>query len=242
MIRPDRVWPVAILLSAAFVGALAVGGAGPPLQPIATLAFLAVCPWMAVIRLLQLEDVLTELTLAVAFSIALGSLVAGIMLYAGLWSSTWALGLLLGVSVIGAAWQLRPARHREITIPLNEYQNSGVSGTATLAADGRATRVAMELSGEQVTGNHPTYIHTGTCADFDPDPTYPLTAVILSDVSNAGVSETTVEDVRLRDLLASDYVILVHKSAEELTNYFVCGDIKSDSRTGGSRNDTAAIV
>jgi hypothetical protein len=110
MIRPDRAWPVAILLSAAFVGALAVGGAGPPLRPIATLGFLAVCPGMAIIRLLQLEDVLTELTLAVALSIALASLVAGTMLYVGWWSPMWALGLLLGVSVIGAACQLRPAQ------------------------------------------------------------------------------------------------------------------------------------
>jgi len=110
MIRPDRVWPVAIMLSAAFVGALAVGGAGPPLRPIAILGFLAVCPGMAIIRLLQLEDVLTELTLAVALSIALDSLVAGTMLYVGWWSPSWALGLLLGVSVLGAACQLRPAR------------------------------------------------------------------------------------------------------------------------------------
>ena len=100
----------------------------------------------------------------------------------------------------------------------------------------------MKLSGEQLTGNHPTHIHTGTCADFDPNPTYPLTTVILDDVSDAGISETTVENVRLRDLLASDYVILVHKSAEELTNYFVCGDIKADGGTGGSLSDAAAVV
>ncbi len=110
MIRSDRVWPVAIMLSAAIVGALAVGGTGSPLRPIVTLGFLTVCPGMAIIRLLQLEDVLTELTLAVAFSIALDSLVAGTMLYVGWWSPRWALGLLLGVSVIGAACQLRPAR------------------------------------------------------------------------------------------------------------------------------------
>jgi hypothetical protein len=110
MIRPDRAWPIAIMLSAALVGVLAVGGVGSPFRPIATLGFLAVCPGMAIIRLLQLEDVLTELTLAVAFSIALDSLVAGTMLYAGWWSPGWALGLLLGVSVIGAACQLRPAR------------------------------------------------------------------------------------------------------------------------------------
>jgi hypothetical protein len=126
-----------------------------------------------------------------------------------------------------------------LSIPLKEYENSGVSGTATLEATDGGTHVEMSLRGEPVTGNHPTHIHTGTCADFDPNPTYPLTTVILSDVSDAGVSETTVEDVRLRDLLDADYVILVHKSAEELTNYFVCGDIKADGRTGGGRNDAA---
>jgi hypothetical protein len=126
-----------------------------------------------------------------------------------------------------------------LSIPLKEYENSGVSGTATLEATDGGTHVEMSLRGEPVTGNHPTHIHTGTCADFDPNPTYPLTTVILSDVGDTGVSETTVEDVRLRDLLDSDYVILVHKSAEELTNYFVCGDIKADGRTGGGRNDAA---
>jgi hypothetical protein len=84
----------------------------------------------------------------------------------------------------------------------------------------------FEANTQHGCGNHPTHIHTGTCANFDPDPTYPLTTVILEDVSDVGVSETTVEEVRLRDLLRADYVILVHKSPEELTNYFVCGDIK----------------
>ncbi len=118
------------------------------------------------------------------------------------------------------------AQEDSITISLREYQRSGVSGSATLTADEQNTRVVMELSGDPVTGNHPTHIHTGTCADFDPDPTYPLTTVILDEVSDEGVSDSTVEDVSLESLLGADYVILVHKSAEELTNYYVCGDIK----------------
>ncbi len=118
------------------------------------------------------------------------------------------------------------AQEDSITISLQEHQSSGVSGSATLTADERDTHVAMELSGDPVTGNHPTHIHTGTCADFDPDPTYPLTTVILDEVSDEGVSDSTVEDVSLESLLDDDYVILVHKSAEELTNYYVCGDIK----------------
>lgn len=119
-----------------------------------------------------------------------------------------------------------------VTIPLNEYKNSGVSGTATLTGTDGDTRVVMELRGEPVTGEHPTHIHTGTCADFDPDPTYPLTTVILDPVSDEGVSETQVEGVRLRDLLADDYVVLVHKSAQELTNYYVCGDVKVNAEDG----------
>jgi hypothetical protein len=132
--------------------------------------------------------------------------------------------------------------NRSLTIPLNEHENSGVSGTATLTAEGENTRVAMELSGDPLTGDHPTHIHTGTCRNFDPDPLYPLTTVILDEVNDEGVSETTVEDVRLRELLRDDYVILVHPSAEELFPELVCGDIKADGGTGGSRNAAAAVV
>ena len=85
------------------------------------------------------------------------------------------------VALAVAAFQ-RPSAAQDndgITIALNEYENPGVSGTAALTAMGGDTRVSMELSGEPVTGNHPTHIHTGTCTDFDPDPTYPLTTVIL---------------------------------------------------------------
>jgi hypothetical protein len=132
--------------------------------------------------------------------------------------------------------------NRSLTIPLTERENSGVSGTATLTAEGENTRVSMELSGDPLTGDHPTHIHTGTCRNFDPDPLYPLTTVILDEVNDEGVSETTVEDVRLRDLLDADYVILVHPSAEELYPELVCGDIKADGGTGGSRDDAAAVV
>lgn len=148
------------------------------------------------------------------------------------WTSCWR--VIVPVALLGlmvAAFQPMAAAQDEesITIPLKEYKNSGVSGTATLTASSVDTRVSMLLSGDPVTGNHPTHIHTGTCDNFDPNPTYPLTTVILNEVSEVGTSDTTVEGVRLQDLLRSDFVILVHKSAEELTNYYVCGDIKASA-------------
>ena len=122
-----------------------------------------------------------------------------------------------------------------ITVELQEFEDSGISGTATLTAtDDGGTQVSMELQGEELDGDHPTHIHTGTCDDFDPDPLYPLETVELSAVSQEGISETTVEDVLLGapvavrgSLRAGDYVILVHQSPEELTNYLVCGEISS---------------
>ena len=141
---------------------------------------------------------------------------------------------------LSCAALLRPVAAQDdgrLTIPLNENENSGVSGTATLAAEGENTRVSLELSGDPVTGDHPSHIHTGTCADFDPDPLYPLTTVILDEVSDEGESDTTVEDVALDDLLADDHVILVHPSAEELYPEWVCGDIKADAGGGDEQAD-----
>ena len=162
------------------------------------------------------------------------------------WStSLWRAIVLAAFVVIAASTLGAPVaaqNNDSITIPLNEHENSGVSGTATLTAEGENTRVAMELSGDPLTGDHPTHIHTGTCRNYDPNPLYPLTTVILDEVNDEGVSETTVEGVRLRELLPEDYVILVHPSAEELFPELVCGDIKTDGDTGGGRDDAAATV
>lgn len=113
----------------------------------------------------------------------------------------------------------------QVTIPLNEYQGSGVSGIASLSAVGNYVQVSLRLEGMPIVGEHPAHIHTGTCEDFDPNPIFPLTTVDLGVIDGQGGSRSLVQDVSLRDLLADNYVIVVHKSAEELTSYFICGDI-----------------
>ncbi len=123
----------------------------------------------------------------------------------------------------------------ELTIALKEYQGSGVSGWATLTPTKDGLRVTMAVEGKAVTGNHPSHIHTGTCKDFDPNPLYPLTTVILDPLTDDGESQTAVDEVTLDELLDDDYVILIHKSAEELTEYFVCGDIKESNAVTGPK-------
>jgi hypothetical protein len=85
----------------------------------------------------------------------------------------------------------------------------------------------MELRAQELDGNHPTHIHTGTCDNFDPNPLYPLETVVLSPVNREGISDSHVEDVSLASLRSGEFVILVHQSPEELTNYLICGEIGS---------------
>jgi hypothetical protein len=113
-----------------------------------------------------------------------------------------------------------------ITVELQEFENSGISGTAVMTGDGGdGVHVSMELVGQELDGNHPTHIHTGTCSNFDPSPIYPLETVNLNPVNREGVSESDVADTTLEELQNGEFVILVHQSPEELTKYLICGEI-----------------
>lgn len=127
------------------------------------------------------------------------------------------------------------AQDDELTVDLNELNDSGVSGTATLTDNGDGT-TTVSITVEGATGGHPAHIHEGTCDDLDPNPTYPL-----EDVDADGVSETDI-DVTLEDLLASPYAINLHESATNLGTYVACGEIaaadEGDDDAAGDDDDT----
>ncbi len=109
-------WPLTILASAAAVAsAMAFLAPGNPVRLIVGFWFLLVCPGMAVIRLFGIEDRVTEWTLAAALSLALDTIVAGAMLYAGMWSPQATLLTLIGVCVVGAFLQIAGAFRSERT-------------------------------------------------------------------------------------------------------------------------------
>ena len=71
---------------------------------------------------------------------------------------------------------------------------------------------------------HPAHIHAGTCAELDPNPTYPLNDVTQVADSEVATSTTTI-DATLDELLASPFAINAHESAENIETYIACGDI-----------------
>ncbi len=123
--------------------------------------------------------------------------------------------LALGLTVVGTS-----AQSNTVTVTLQEQNNSGQQGTATLVDAGNGkTTVTINLSnGSSVP--QPAHIHKGTCANLDPKPAYPLTSVVN------GASETTV-DASLSELTSEQYAINVHKSAAEVTTYVACGNISA---------------
>jgi uncharacterized membrane protein len=96
-------WPAAIIASGLF--SLAVVGLDVKFsfRPVLLLWFFTVCPGMAWVRLLDVEDVALRWTLAIAASLLVDLLVAIPMLYFHLWSPVWALVLIAVIAGVGVS-------------------------------------------------------------------------------------------------------------------------------------------
>ena len=77
-----------------------------PVRAILSLVFFLVCPGMAFVQLLRIEDWIVEFTLAVALSIALTTLASEAMLYADAWSPVTAGLSFVGLTLLGSLIQL----------------------------------------------------------------------------------------------------------------------------------------
>jgi Cu/Zn superoxide dismutase len=130
---------------------------------------------------------------------------------------------LVGVTAAAAA-QGQPQ-----TLQMTAQNNSGISGTATLTESGGRTHVEIKLSGAGA-GPQPAHIHAGSCAQLDPTP-----AFTLQNVTN-GTSTTDV-NATIAMLTESPHAVHVHKSADELSVYVACADIKPGTlpRTGDAQ-------
>ena len=115
-----------------------------------------------------------------------------------------------------------PAEQEPVTVELEEQNDSGQSGEATLTPEGEQTRVALQVENPPSVPQ-PVHIHDGTCEELDPTPKYPLEN--LTD----GTSETVV-DVPLSELQAGEFAINAHASEADPGTYVSCGAVPS----GGS--------
>jgi len=107
-----------------------------------------------------------------------------------------------------------------LTLALEEQNDSGISGEVELSPTSEgALEVEIEVDGSDG-GPHPAHIHEGSCDDLNPEPAFPLEDVV------DGESQTTVE-ISVEDLVATEYAVNVHESAENADVYVACADVRS---------------
>lgn len=98
-------WPI-IIFCGALLMTLSVA-MDWTIRPWVTFGFVLFCPGMALVRFMRLPDLLTEVGLAVAASMAITVMGLQLMLYLRFWSPITALYLLIGFCCISAVIQLR---------------------------------------------------------------------------------------------------------------------------------------
>ena len=126
---------------------------------------------------------------------------------------------MLGIAALAAGCQgaASPAPGR--TFQLQTLNDSGVSGTVTLAPTGADRTLVTVAVSFGANADMPAHIHPGSCAELVPQPRFPL-----ENVKN-GQSSTTVA-VPMADLLKGDLAVNLHRSADDMRTYTACADLR----------------
>jgi hypothetical protein len=102
----DRGISLAIGAVALLAGLLFANEADNGLRTAVAVVFLLLGPGLAFVRLLRLNDPVTELTLSVAASLGIETVVATALLVTGLWSAGTALAMLILFTLAGVGLRL----------------------------------------------------------------------------------------------------------------------------------------
>jgi hypothetical protein len=121
-----------------------------------------------------------------------------------------------GLALVVAACQ--GATGPSTVVQLRTLNNSGVTGTVTLADIGE-DRTQVEVRVEPA-GNldMPAHIHPGSCDDLIPQPQYPLENVVNG-------TSTTVVRASVADLTGGGLAVNLHRSNQDLQTYTACSDL-----------------
>ena len=112
MTRLGRPWPAVIVGSCVAVAACNWLAVGQPVRSIFVFWFFLICPGLAIVGVLDIQDRLAEAVVAIGLSLALDTGVAIVMVLARIWSPDAGLGVLIGISLLGAAAQMELYRRR----------------------------------------------------------------------------------------------------------------------------------
>jgi hypothetical protein len=125
--------------------------------------------------------------------------------------------LAVGALAAGAGGSTPAVAQAPPVVTVAAQASSGVWGSAWMAdLGGGRTRVDVRLTPDS--GDYPTHIHDGPCANPNPAPRY-----ALADVQNG--ASTTELSVPVADLTRAPMSINVHRSPQDIATIVACGDL-----------------
>jgi uncharacterized membrane protein len=104
-VRQRLVWPGIIVALAIVLNMMMVAQITGLARVLIALIFLLVCPGMAFLPLLHIQDRTTEFAIGIGLSLVANMLVTLLMVYANIWSIQLGMALILGLSAIGVILQ-----------------------------------------------------------------------------------------------------------------------------------------
>ena len=127
-----------------------------------------------------------------------------------------------------------PAAGSTVTVSLNEENDSGQSGFATLQPSGDSTVVTLSVSSGLKGISQPIHIHDGSC-DTLGGVAYALTGVLDG-------RSVTIVDTAIDNVLDGGFAINLHQSQALVSVYTACGDLPDASVTAGPASPNSAVV
>jgi len=169
----SRAWLVVLIASTMAVAAVTLIGPLDALKAPVMLWFVAICPGMAMIRLVGIQERTAEIMLALGLSIALAGLVPAVFLYLGAWYPALFLTVLVAITSVGIL--LDPLVRTRLRTPVTALPTStgqmvvGVNPTAAtvqspLPATRRARRRAPPVALVRQLPNRPPATDTSKSA------------------------------------------------------------------------------
>lgn len=143
-----------------------------------------------------------------------------------IWVSLVAAGLLTIAALAPAAGQ------SIFSVPLDDVDDSGVTGGASVRGVDGQVEVTVFISEGDEGGEHPVHVHEGTCEELG-DVAYPLENI------TDGESVTTL-DLELSELMTGDYAINAHQSEDEMDVNIMCGNVPAIEGLGADDEEEEA--
>ncbi len=138
-----------------------------------------------------------------------------------------AVAILVAVGVVGLAAPAAAQDGNTVTVQLKAENDSGVTGTAVLTADGDKTTITVDLTGAKK--GYEGHVFDSTCDNHrDATVFYPIDAV-----DEDGHSETEI-DAPLSDLTTGKFHVHMHRPAGDRGVGVACGQVPGANALPGT--------